>query len=102
MASLDDLAGLILHHREAAERLFDSEIEKLNHIHGPAIVRRALELADCQGERRDAISITASRARHQAERTAELQVQQHFRKQHDDDEPPLPRSLRGVYRRRDM
>jgi hypothetical protein len=51
-----------------------------------------------------AISVTASRARHQAERAAEQQVQQHFRKQHDDDEPgvPLPPSKRGVYRRRDM
>ena len=101
MASLDDLAELIAHHREAAERQYLSEIEKLRHTQGPGVVRRALELAS-QGERRDAISITASRARHQAERTAELQVQQHFRKQHDDDEPPLPRSLRGVYRRRDM
>jgi len=77
MANLDDLAELIAHHREAAERQYLSEIEKLRHVHGPLAVTQALELASRQGERRDdAISISASRT-------------------------SLP-TKRGVYRRRDM
>jgi hypothetical protein len=37
MASLEDLAGLIAHHREAAEKQFDSEIAKLRLAYGDRV-----------------------------------------------------------------
>ena len=83
MASLDDLAELIARHREAAARMFDSEIEKLRHVYGQAIVTKALELASRQGDR--SISIAASRERHRTQRAAERWTQRHFRDQHGDE-----------------
>jgi hypothetical protein len=69
MASLDDLAALIAHHRAAAEKFFDSEVAKLRASYGSRVVDRALELLpERQSGQRTEISITASRARHEAQR----------------------------------
>jgi len=87
MANLDDLAELIAHHRAAAERQFDSEINRLSLAYGDRVVSKVLGLAERQGERRAEISISASRVRHQAQRAAERRAQSAFRDQHDDDAP---------------
>jgi hypothetical protein len=84
MAHLDDLAMLILHHREVAARLFDSELEKLKHTYGAGVIARALELASRQGAQRASISVSDAKARHQAEQAAARRTQAAFRKQHGD------------------
>jgi len=92
MASLDDIAELIQRH--PAERIFDSELQKLRLAYGDRVIGRALELAGRQAGARDAISIAASRQRHEARRAIERRAQRAFRQQHDD-EPKLdsPSSL---------
>src|SRR5262245_15606412 len=89
---LDDIAELIQHYREAAEKQFDSELAKLRLTYGPRVVSKALELASRGEQQRVAISISAARARHEVQRAAERRAQRQFREQHDEaaSAAPLP------------
>src|SRR5262249_3977003 len=91
MASLNDLAGLIAHHRAAAERLFDSEIARLRLAYGDRVVTKAMGLVERQGDQRAAISVSAARLRHAQERAAERGAQRAFRQQHDAETGAPPR-----------
>jgi hypothetical protein len=85
MANLDDLAELVLRYRADAERVFASELLKLEAVHGSRTIGRALEIAGRRAGQADAISIAAARARREAQRRHERRAQRAFREQHDDE-----------------
>jgi hypothetical protein len=88
MSNHNDLADLVLAHRRAADRVFESEVLKLRTVYGDRAVAQALAIAEA-AERRDQVSISAERERRGREIRTQRRVQL-LRQRRPHDERPGP------------